>query len=130
MKKVELRKRDHLESMANGVVDIRGDFYLAHRDEINHLIDVTVESVQATHPFERIVARYGNGAELIVEVTSRKLAERLGRTLNRVYGGRTVYTIMHDTQQARVFWERGGSVAEMRKSPVAFRPRKRGMKVR
>ena len=116
--------------MANGIVDVRGGFYLAHRDEILHLIEITVESVRSSHPFERILAKESDGDGLILEVTSAKLAERLGRTLNRVYGGHTEYAMMHDTGQARVFWERGAGIFSQENGPMRFPRKRKGLRVR
>lgn len=129
MKKAAFRKRSMPSHMANGIVDVRGEFYRAHRDEIMHLIDLTVENVRSTHPFEGILSREEERDALVLEVTSAKLAERLGKMLNRVYGGHTEFAMMHDTGQARVFWERGtetGGEENGRKRFPPSRKSKRG----
>lgn len=107
MNKAELRKQSHrLGNATNGVVEVRGGFYEAHREEILHLLERTVEIIQASHPFEKIISRSENGERLILEVTSAKLAERLGHTLDRAFGGKTIYEMLGDTGQARIYWER------------------------
>lgn len=106
MKKIALRKRKVTSKVANGIVQIRGSFYEAHQAEIHHLIKQTVQTLQTTHPYDKILKMSQNGEELVVELTSPKLAQHVGRTLNKAFGGNTSYEVMHDTGQARVTWER------------------------
>lgn len=127
MKKAELRKQSHrVRNATNGVVEVRGGFYEAHREEIRHLLEHTVAVIQATHPFEKILSRSENGDRLILEVTSAKLAERLGHTLDRAYGGKTVYEMLGDTGQARIYWEREAALLPKKISAQKFPMKNKG----
>jgi len=132
MKKIELRKRNNHKKLSNGIVQVTGKYYEVHPEEIEHLIQRTISVVQETHPDEKILKLSRNRGDLIIELTSAKLAQRVGRALNNAYGGKTLYEMMHDTGQGRVYWERNELSKAMLESKEKGRKRrrKRGAKVR
>jgi hypothetical protein len=89
-----------------GSVEIRGDFFNIHRDEIITLIH-NIESVEkAAHPLERIMAITEADGHVKVTTTGTHLACKIGKMLSRAYQGEYSFFYGEGQQQIFVYWER------------------------
>ena len=89
-----------------GEVVLRGDFLQAHHTEIMNLVSNEEERAKGLNPLERIVrVTRGDGA-LRITTTNEKLAQRIGRALQKSYQGDVQYKWSEDTKYLRVEWAR------------------------
>jgi hypothetical protein len=89
-----------------GIVTLSGGFWRQHRDEIlNQIRNEEQESIK-THPQERLISIAEEGDDLVVWTTNEKLAQRLGRALEKAYDGELEYKWSHDDKLVRVNWSR------------------------
>jgi hypothetical protein len=89
-----------------GVVTLTGGFWHGHRDEILNLIRNEEKRAVAVNPLERVIDIGPNGEDLVVQTTNEKLAQRLGRALQKAYNGAVEYKWSEDNKLARVTWTR------------------------
>ncbi len=94
------------DNYAQGEVVLRGTFLAAHRDEIMHLISNEEERAKGLNPLERIVRITEDSGGLTVTTTNEKLAQRIGRALQKAYPGEVSYRWSEDTKYAHVEWVR------------------------
>ena len=94
------------DNYAQGEVVLRGAFLEAHREEIMHLISNEEERAKGLNPLERIVRITESGGALTVTTTNEKLAQRIGRALQKAYHGEVSYRWSEDTKYAHVEWAR------------------------
>ena len=85
---------------------LHSPFLNNHREEIMNLIHNEEERAKGVNPLERIVAITEEKNRMIVTTTNERLAQRIGRELNKAYRGRTEYHWSEDTKLLRVTWER------------------------
>jgi hypothetical protein len=97
------RKRDHMPA---GMVDIRGDFYKEHRDEINSMIHHIEKKEFRGHPLERIMSRDDSSDKLYLTTTGVHLARRIGGGLQRSYKGALSLSSGPGDDTIRVDWIR------------------------
>lgn len=90
----------------SGFVYIEGDFLGKHKDEIVNLLRNESENATHTNPLARIMNLELTANRLIVTTTTEKLAQRIGRSLNRAFGGDIRYDFSHENKLARVYWHR------------------------
>jgi hypothetical protein len=90
-----------------GFVYLDGDFFVAHREEIEQLLNNEAERAAVDNPLARIMElKRGNGHKLTVSTTTEHLAQRLGHALEKAYGGNVDYDFSHENKLARVSWRR------------------------
>ncbi|MBW1916434.1 MAG: ATPase [Deltaproteobacteria bacterium] len=90
-----------------GVLTLQGDFFNQHREEIITLLNREAERVSAKSPADRIIQMVEEDKErLIVETTTEKLAQRLGRAVYRAYKGELDFRWSHMNKFVRVYWSR------------------------
>jgi NMD protein affecting ribosome stability and mRNA decay len=77
-----------------------------HRRDVIGLLRKEEVRAQKVNPLERIMRIEGEGGEVRVLTTNVKLAQRLGRELERAYHGKTHYHWAHRDRLVRVVWER------------------------
>ena len=94
------------EHYPEGVVTLRGDYLWEHESEIRNLLQNVAEKVLSKNPLSRIIQIQKNDGELVIETTEQKLAEHLGRTLNRAHVGELQCTWSRSPRTCRVTWER------------------------
>lgn len=70
-----------------GELTVTGQFIKEHHEEISHLIQNKVHEVQEDNPLSKLVQVEVDGDELTLRTTNSKLAEHIGRALNRAYEG-------------------------------------------
>lgn len=81
-----------------------GSFLVDHHDEISHLIQNEVYERQQKNPLSKLVEVDVDGGEVEFRTTNRKLAEHLGRSLQKAYQGELeIQTTEH---VIRVKWSR------------------------
>jgi NMD protein affecting ribosome stability and mRNA decay len=94
------------DNYAQGEVVLRGAFLQAHREEIMHLISNEEARAKGLNPLERIVRISESAGALTVTTTNEKLAQRVGRALQKAYQGEVSYRWSEDTKFAHVEWAR------------------------
>lgn len=94
------------DNYAQGEVVLRGTFLETHRDEITNLIANEEERAKGLNPLERIVRITERAGALTVTTTNEKLAQRIGRALQKAYQGAVSYRWSEDTKYAHVEWAR------------------------
>lgn len=91
-----------------GVIYLRGDYWKQHRDDIMNLVHNEERRGTNVNPLERVMAvREENGA-LIIDTTTEKLAQRIGRAIHSAHKGEIEYKWGETNQLVRVYWERSG----------------------
>jgi NMD protein affecting ribosome stability and mRNA decay len=89
-----------------GVVTLRGDYLWKHEEEILNILRNTENNAMAKNPLERIMNIRPEGDALVIETTEEKLAEHLGRALNKAHQGHLEITWSDNHSLCRVNWER------------------------
>ena len=90
-----------------GFVYLDGDFYVAHHEEIEQLLNNEAERAAEDNPMARIMeVKREVGDKLTVSTTTEHLAQRLGHALEKAYGGTVHYDFSHENKLARVNWLR------------------------
>jgi hypothetical protein len=94
------------DRFGSGTVTLHGPFWKSHRIEILNLIRHQEVRARAVNPLQRIMGMREEGPSMVLETTSERLAQRIGRELERAYHGRTLYRWSRDNKFVRVDWER------------------------
>ncbi len=94
------------EHYPEGIVTLRGDYLWRHEEEIRNILSNEAERVMAKNPIARIMHMETSGESLVIETTEKKLAEHLGRTLNRAHSGDLQVEWSDSPRVCRVNWER------------------------
>lgn len=90
----------------SGFLFVDGDFFVKHKDEMeNHLKNENAETAES-NPMARIMELREIGDRLEVTTTTEHLAQQLGKSLNRAFGGDLRYDFSHENKLARVYWHR------------------------
>jgi len=95
------------EGIPTGILYLTGSFLSENHAEILSLIRHAARAAAAKNPLERIIRINADPPDmLVVETTSEKLARRLGRAINRSYGGALGIRFSHEDKLVRVYWRR------------------------
>jgi len=94
------------DRMPGGVVTLAGQFVQAHREEILNLLHNESERARTVNPLERIMDIEQEDSGLVVLTTNEKMAQRIGRAMQRAYDGDVQYKWSRDTKLIRVNWRR------------------------
>ncbi len=89
-----------------GFLNIKGAFFLAHRDEIMHLLHNHAERERAEHPLNRIMTVEELPDETRMTTTDIHLARGMGDALHHAYQGELEYHYSPEQSLLRVSWER------------------------
>lgn len=93
------------DSYPGGVVSLQGSFLTTHRQEI--LNRVRNEEAAARKPLDRIMTiEEGRRSGLVVHTTSERLARRIGRAVQKAYGGTLQVRFAPEEKLVRVTWRR------------------------
>jgi hypothetical protein len=95
--------QDHYPS---GVVTIHWPKEPAVREEILNLIKHQEEWGRQLNLLERVISMEAQNSTLTVTTTNERLAERIGRALERAFHGKVVYHWSQDDKFVRVEWAR------------------------
>jgi hypothetical protein len=94
------------EHNPQGIVTLHGDYWPEHREDILNLIRNEEKRSMQSNPVERIMdIREENGC-LVVETTNPKLAQRIGREIDKAHNGRVEYKWSDTNHLVRVEWQR------------------------
>lgn len=96
------------DKYAEGYLTIEGRFVEAHGDEIMNLIANKEERQTHINPLEQIMEISRHDGIIEVKTTTGKLAQRLGRIMQKAFKGEVAYKWSVDTKIARVVWWRDG----------------------
>jgi NMD protein affecting ribosome stability and mRNA decay len=94
------------DNYPEGEVVLRGDFLGIHRGEIMNLIANEEERAKGLNPLERIVRIGEADGTVTITTTNEKLAQRIGRALQKAYQGEVSYRWSEDTKYLHVQWAR------------------------
>ncbi len=95
------------DNFPGGIVTLKGDYVLAHKQDVINLIKNEEERARGFNPLERVMSIKENGhGGLVVNTTNEKLAQRLGRAFKKAFHGEVIYRWSHDNKLLRVEWER------------------------
>jgi NMD protein affecting ribosome stability and mRNA decay len=92
---------------AEGYFTLSGDFLIEHKTEIVTLIEKEAAKVGKRNVGDRIIRMVPEGDDkLVVETTTEKLAQHLGRTIHKAYQGDLSFNWSHSNPFVRVYWAR------------------------
>lgn len=94
------------QSYPEGIVTLRGDYLWHHEEEIRNILKKEENKAMAKNPLERIIRMEREGDDLVIETTEEKLAEHLGRALNKAHQGELKIDWSNEHSLCRVIWER------------------------
>ncbi len=92
--------------LPQGIVTLQGTYWPLHREEIVNLIRHQEGEALQDNPMERISALREEEGRLIVETTSEKLAQKIGRSVRKAHQGEIEYQWSDGNHLVRVNWER------------------------
>ncbi len=91
-----------------GVVALRGEFLTSHKDQILHLIRNEEIRAKGVNPLERIISIKEMEDFIEIQMTSERLAQRIGKDIKRAFKGEVSYHWSKDDKLLRVEWRREG----------------------
>jgi NMD protein affecting ribosome stability and mRNA decay len=94
------------QDLPDGVVTVSGGFVTAHETELRGLVHHVEENEKRNHALARIFGIDAEGTGLVVKTTERRLAESIGRALERAYGGTLEHVEGDKSSPLRVHWQR------------------------
>ncbi|MEN8198634.1 MAG: BCAM0308 family protein [Thermodesulfobacteriota bacterium] len=89
-----------------GYLELRGDFFKDHRQEMLNLIRNEENQEKGEHPLERIMAISDEGTHTIITTTGIHIARRIGEAIARAYQGELSYTYGDGEKSIRCLWSR------------------------
>lgn len=89
-----------------GILTLSGDFLAQHQDEIAGLLQKEAGRVSKRNVQDRIIQMGPDGDNLVVETTTEKLAQHLGRTVYKAYKGDLHFRWSEMDRFVRVYWNR------------------------
>ena len=90
-----------------GILTLSGEFLIQHKNEITHLLEKEASRVSNRSVLDRVIKMTAVGKDkLVVETTTEKLAQRLGRAVYRAYKGDLNFRWSETERFARVYWSR------------------------
>jgi NMD protein affecting ribosome stability and mRNA decay len=92
---------------AEGYVELSGAYLWQHEEEIRNIIKNEEQKARVKNPLEKIISMERQGDGLMIETTEEKLAEHLGRAINKAHQGELKVTWADDHAICRVAWNRG-----------------------
>jgi NMD protein affecting ribosome stability and mRNA decay len=94
------------DGFPSGLVTLRGGFVREHREEIRNLVRNEEKRARGFNPLSRIIEwkEFEDGFEL--STTAEKLAQRIGREVQKACSGTLIYKWSEDSKLLRVNWVR------------------------
>ena len=84
-----------------------GEFFTAHRQELEQLLRNETARAQAEHPLDQALGWDDvDGGGLLVTTATEHLAQRLGRALQKAYDGALQFGFSHENRLAHIWWHR------------------------
>jgi NMD protein affecting ribosome stability and mRNA decay len=97
------KKKDRFPS---GILKLKGDFLKDHRVEILNLVKNEEQRAMGFNPLERIIGVIDFESGIEITTTNEKLAQRIGKSLQRSYQGKVEYKWSSGTKLLRAEWTR------------------------
>ena len=95
------------EGTPRGYVYLAGPYLSAHRADIEQFIHNEAARAGEDNPLARVMERETDEqGQMVLTTTSDHLAKRLGRALERAFGGEVKYSFSHENKLTRVYWQR------------------------
>ncbi len=95
--------KDHY---VEGYLTLSGDFLVEHKNEIVTLLEKEAAKVGKRSFDDRIIQIAPEGEKLVVETTTEKLAQHLGRAIYKAYKGDLSFQWSEPNRFVRVYWSR------------------------
>ena len=94
------------DGFPSGLVSLRGGFVREHREEIRNLVRNEEKRAMSFNPLSRIIEwkEHEDGIEL--STTAEKLAQRIGKEVQKACSGTVEYKWSEDAKLLRVNWVR------------------------
>jgi NMD protein affecting ribosome stability and mRNA decay len=89
-----------------GFLDVSGDYFAAHRDELVRLMRHHEQREKAEHPLARIMDIVDSATGTMVTTTDIHLARNLGEALHHAYQGELEFHYNDAENLLRVHWKR------------------------
>jgi NMD protein affecting ribosome stability and mRNA decay len=89
-----------------GFVYLDGTFFVAHREEIERLLQNEAERAVEDNPLSRVIEWRRGKDNLTVTTTTEHLAQRLGHALEKACAGEIKYDFSRENKLVRVTWHR------------------------
>ncbi len=89
-----------------GFLDIKGDFFGKHKNEILNLIQNEETMEKSQRPMERIIKIAKRDGGIKVTTTGIHLAQRIGKALSRAYQGDLTFQYGDSENIVRICWVR------------------------
>lgn len=97
------RIHDHYPA---GFLTLEGAFFLAHREEIMHLVHNEEKHQRAEHPIKRIMEIEEENDSTLITTTDIHLARGMGEAIHHAYQGELEFHYNPDENLLRVNWSR------------------------
>jgi hypothetical protein len=99
--------RQRTSGVPHGYLHIDGEFFPAHRTDIERLLRNEVGRAQEDNPLHQVLnwEDFGGGT-LLITTSTEHLAQRLGHALEKAYDGEALYGFSHRNKLAHVWWHR------------------------
>jgi len=94
------------DGKVGGVVQFSGDFAAGHRQELLNRIRNVEKQTQEERPLERIISMKENKDGIVVSATTEHLVARIGKSIQRDFGGDLDLRYAPDEHFAYVYWHR------------------------
>jgi NMD protein affecting ribosome stability and mRNA decay len=95
--------KDHFPE---GILTLSGEFFAQHQEEIVRLLEKEAARVAGRSVADRIIRIVSEGDKLVVETTTEKMAQHLGRTIYKAYKGDLHFRWGEVERFVRVYWSR------------------------
>ncbi len=89
-----------------GIVEFSGTFAISHRQELLNRIRNVERQTQEERPLERIIEMKENRSSIVVIATSEHLVARMGKSIQRDFGGNLTIKYAPEDKFALVHWHR------------------------
>jgi len=94
------------DKQIGGTIKCTGSFIENHRQEILNRINNVARQTFGAHPLERIISTSENKNQIIVSATTEHLIARIGKALERDFGGSLELRYAPDDKYATAQWHR------------------------
>jgi NMD protein affecting ribosome stability and mRNA decay len=95
--------KDHFPE---GILTLSGEFFAQHREEIVRLLEKEAGRVAKRSVADRIIRIIPEDDKLVVETTTEKMAQHLGRAVYKAYKGDLHFRWGEVERFVRVYWSR------------------------
>lgn len=90
-----------------GIIELRGEFFAANREEILNLVRNLEEQHKENHPLQRLMTiEEQDDNSTLIETTGVQLARRIGDAISSAYQGKYDFQYADNDNLIRVEWER------------------------